>query len=498
MTDEIVPPEPGDLQDRDALLAVRRGKLEALRADGIDPFPSSYPGVVAIGGVRAAHEGLPAGDETDAAYRVAGRIAQRRGQGKMAFIDLVDRSGKIQLQARLDVLGEERMARLLDTVDLGDLIGVDGTVFVSRRGELTLRIDDYALLAKALRPPPDKHSGLQDVETRFRHRELDLMSSEETRELFVRRARIIAELRRYLDENGFLEVETPILQPLYGGALARPFVTHHNELRRDLYLRIATELYLKRLLVGGLDRVYEIGRNFRNEGVSHKHNPEFTAIEWYEAYSDYEDQMRRVQELMPRLAAAAGYEGEIDWATTPYRCVAFVDAIRERTGIDVLAHPDTESLAAAIGAAGGVQIATDGLQWPALCDALFSKVVEPTLIQPTFVVDYPAQLSPFAKDKPGAPGLVERFEGFAGGVEFCNAFTELNDPDEQRARFEAQARYAAAGDDEAQPYDEAFLFALEHGMPPAGGVGIGIDRVIVMLLGAHAIREVLLFPAMRS
>jgi len=324
------------------------------------------------------------------------------------------------------------------------------------------------------------------------------MSSQESRALFVRRARIIAELRRYLDENGFLEVETPILQPLYGGALARPFVTHHNELGRDLYLRIATELYLKRLLVGGLDRVYEIGRNFRNEGVSHKHNPEFTAIEWYEAYSDYDDQMRRVEELMPRLAAAAGYEGEIDWATTPYRRVTFVDAIAERTGIDVLAHPDAASLAAAIDGVEGVQIATGGLQWPALCDALFSKVVEPTLIQPTFVVDYPAQLSPFAKEKPGAPGLVERFEGFAGGVEFCNAFSELNDPDEQRARFEAQQRYAAAGDDEAQPYDEAFLFAIEHGMPPAGGVGIGIDRVIVMLLGRHAIREVLLFPAMRS
>lgn len=480
------------------LLAVRRSKLAALRAEGIEPFPARYPGVVPIATVRDAHAGLEAGAETDSCYRVAGRIAARRGQGKMAFLDIFDGSGRIQAQAKLDVLGSERMERLLGLVDLGDLIGIDGTVFCSRRGELTLRIDDFAVLAKSLRPPPDKHSGLQDVETRFRRRELDLMSSEETRALFVRRARVIAELRRYLDESGFLEVETPILQPLYGGALARPFVTHHNELGRDLYLRIATELYLKRLLVGGLDRVYEIGRNFRNEGVSHKHNPEFTAIEWYEAYSDYEDQMRRVQELMPRLATAAGYDGEIDWATTPYRRVAFVESIVERTGIDVLAQPDAASLAAAIEAAEGVQIATGGLEWPALCDALFSKVVEPTLIQPTFVVDYPEQLSPFAKDKPGAPGIVERFEGFAGGVEFCNAFSELNDPDEQRARFEAQQRYAAAGDDEAQPYDEAFLFALEHGMPPAGGVGIGIDRVIVMLLGRHAIREVLLFPAMRS
>ena len=481
----------------DPLLAVRREKLDALRAEGVDPFPASYPGVVDIASVRAAHAGLPAGEETEAHYRVAGRIAQRRGQGKMAFLDLVDRSGRIQLQARLDVLGDERMERLLHLLDLGDLIGVDGTVFCSRRGELTLRVDEYAVLAKALRPPPDKHAGLQDVETRFRHRELDLMSSEESRELFATRARIIAELRRYLDERGFIEVETPILQPLYGGAAARPFTTHHNELGRDLYLRIATELYLKRLIVGGLERVYEIGKNFRNEGVSHKHNPEFTAIEWYEAYADYEDVMARVEELMPRLAAAAGYDGDIGFARTPYRRVSFVEAIREATGIDVLAHPRDAALAAAIDAAG-LGIETAGQPWPQLADALFSKAVEPTLIQPTFVVDYPKQLSPFAKDKPGSPGIVERFEAVAGGGEFANAFSELNDPDEQRARFEAQARYAAAGDEEAQPYDEAFVFALEHGMPPTGGIGIGIDRLIVLLLGRHAIREVLLFPAMRS
>jgi len=490
MSDDVQPEE----QD---LLAVRRAKLDHLREAGVDPFPASYPGVVTIGSVRERYPDLPDGEETEDSYRIAGRIAQRRGQGKMAFIDLVDRSGRIQLQARIDVLGEEPMERLLADVDLGDLIGVDGTVFNSRRGELTLRIDDYTVLAKALRPPPDKHSGLQDVETRFRHRELDLMSSEEVRSLFVRRARIIAELRSYLDEHGFIEVETPILQPLYGGAAARPFTTHHNELGRDLYLRIATELYLKRLIVGGLERVYEIGKNFRNEGVSHKHNPEFTAVEWYEAYADYEDVMARVQELMPRLADAAGYEGEIDFKSTPYRRVSFVDSIREATGIDLLQHDGESSLAAAIKAHPDLKIDTDGESWPQLADAVFSKAVEPTLIQPTFVVDYPKQLSPFAKDKPGAPGIVERFEAFAGGMEFANAFTELNDPDEQRARFEAQARYAEAGDDEAQPYDESFVFALEHGMPPTGGIGIGIDRLAVMLLGQHSIREVLLFPAMR-
>ncbi|HMS73242.1 MAG TPA: lysine--tRNA ligase, partial [Baekduia sp.] len=490
--DDAQQPEEQDL------LAVRRAKLDDLRAAGIDPFPASYPGVVTIGSVRARYPELPDGEETEDSYRVAGRIVQRRGQGKMAFIDLVDRSGKIQLQARVDVLGEEKMERLLGSIDLGDLIGIDGTVFNSRRGELTLRVDDYTVLAKALRPPPDKHSGLQDVETRFRHRELDLMSSEEVRDLFIRRAAIIAELRAYLDQQGFIEVETPILQPLYGGAAARPFTTHHNELGRDLYLRIATELYLKRLIVGGLERVYEIGKNFRNEGVSHKHNPEFTAVEWYEAYADYEDVMSRVEELMPRLAAAADYDGEIDFRSTPYRRVSFVDSIKEATGIDLLEHDDEASLAAAIKAHPDLKIDTDGESWPQLADSVFSKAVEPTLIQPTFVVDYPKQLSPFAKDKPGAPGIVERFEAFAGGMEFANAFSELNDPDEQRERFEAQVRYAEAGDDEAQPYDESFVFALEHGMPPTGGIGIGIDRLAVMLLGQHSIREVLLFPAMRS
>ncbi len=492
MSDDAQQPEEQDL------LAVRRAKLDDLRAAGIDPFPASYPGVVTIGSVRARYPELPDGEETEDSYRVAGRIVQRRGQGKMAFIDLVDRSGKIQLQARVDVLGEEKMERLLGSIDLGDLIGIDGTVFNSRRGELTLRVDDYTVLAKALRPPPDKHSGLQDVETRFRHRELDLMSSEEVRDLFIRRAAIIAELRAYLDQQGFIEVETPILQPLYGGAAARPFTTHHNELGRDLYLRIATELYLKRLIVGGLERVYEIGKNFRNEGVSHKHNPEFTAVEWYEAYADYEDVMSRVEELMPRLAAAADYDGEIDFRSTPYRRVSFVDSIKEATGIDLLEHDDEASLAAAIKAHPDLKIDTDGESWPQLADSVFSKAVEPTLIQPTFVVDYPKQLSPFAKDKPGAPGIVERFEAFAGGMEFANAFSELNDPDEQRERFEAQVRYAEAGDDEAQPYDESFVFALEHGMPPTGGIGIGIDRLAVMLLGQHSIREVLLFPAMRS
>ncbi|HEU4975827.1 MAG TPA: lysine--tRNA ligase [Baekduia sp.] len=478
------------------LLAVRRAKLDRLRADGIDPFPHAFPGVTPVAEVKAAHEGLEAGAETDATYRVAGRLWARRGQGKMAFLDLVDRSGRLQLQARVDVLGPERMERLLEAIDLGDLLGIDGTVFVTRRGELSLRVDDYTVLAKALRPPPDKHHGLRDVETRFRQRELDLMANEEARELFIKRAKIVSTVRRYLDDAGFVEVETPVLQPLYGGALARPFTTHHNALDRDLYLRIATELYLKRLIVGGLERVYELGKDFRNEGISYKHNPEFTMVEWYEAYADYEDEMRRVEELLPLVAEATGYDGEIDF-TPPYRRVGFADAIREETGVDVLEHDTADDLRAAIQRAG-IDIPTEGLEWPALADDLFSKVVEPKLVQPTFVVDYPKALSPFAKDHRSKPGVVERFEAFAGGMEFANAFTELNDPDEQRARFEAQVRLAEAGEEEAQPYDEVFVQALEHGMPPTGGIGIGIDRLVLLMTGHHSIREIVLFPAMRD
>ena len=477
------------------LLAARRAKLERLRADGIEAFPHAYPGVTPVAVVHAAHVDLPAGEDAESRYRVAGRLHARRGQGKMAFLDLVDRSGRIQLQARVDVLGEEAMARLLD-LDLGDIVGVEGLAFRSRRGELSLRVESFELLAKSLRPPPDKFHGLQDVETRFRHRELDLMASDEARALFITRARIITAVRAYLDEEGFVEVETPILQPLYGGAMARPFTTHHNALDRELYLRIATELYLKRLIVGGLERVYEIGKNFRNEGISFKHNPEFTVVEWYEAYADYVDVMRRVEELLPRVAAAAGYDGHIDF-TPPYRRVTLRDAIHAATGIDVLAARERDALAAKI-AASGSDIPTEGLSWPELVDDLFSKVVEPTLVQPTFVIDYPKEISPLAKDHRSEPGLVERFEAFAGGMEMANAFSELNDPDEQRARFEAQRRFADEGHEEAMPLDEAYLQALEHGLPPAGGIGIGIDRLVMLLTGHRSIRDVVLFPTMRD
>ena len=412
----------------------------------------------------------------------------------MAFLDLVDRSGRIQLQARVDELGEAGFERLL-SLDIGDLVGVEGVAFRSRRGELTLRITDFTLLAKSLRPPPEKHHGLQDVETRFRHRELDLMASEDARELFTLRARVISAVRRFLDREGFIEVETPVLQPLYGGAAARPFTTHYNALDRRFYLRIATELYLKRLIVGGLERVYELGKDFRNEGVDSTHNPEFTMVEFYEAYADYLDGAARTERLVSTVAAEVGYEGPIDFSS-PWRRETLAAAILERTGIDIQRCREREALATEM-RARGIEV-QESDTWPQLVDELLSKHVEPTLVQPTFLLDYPVELSPFAKHHRSEEGMVERFEAFAAGMEIANAFTELNDPDEQRRRFETQRTLAGAGDLEAQPYDEAFLQALEQGMPPTAGVGIGIDRLVMVLSGKHSIREVVLFPAMRD
>jgi lysyl-tRNA synthetase, class II len=481
-------------EEHSGVFADRRRKLEALRDAGIDPFPHEFGPVEPIAAVRERHRLLSPGEETGSRHHVAGRIAARRGQGRMAFLDLIDRSGRIQLQARVDELGDEGMRQLLE-LDLGDLIGVEGVAFGTRRGELTLRVERFELLAKSLRPPPDKRHGLRDVEVRHRHRELDLIANEEVRELFITRARVISATRRFLDAEGFVEVETPVLQPLYGGAAARPFTTHHNALDRTLYLRIATELYLKRLIVGGLERVYELGKDFRNEGVDTTHNPEFTMLEWYEAYADYRVVADRCERLVAYVAGEIGYDGPLDF-TPPWRRERLADAIRNRTGIDILSLRHRGRLAAEM-AARGLRAHEDDT-WPQLVDELVSKHVEPTLTEPTFLLDYPVELSPFAKRHRSEEGLVERFEAFAAGIELANAFTELNDPDEQRRRFEAQRALAAAGDEEAQPFDEAFLQALEYGMPPTGGIGIGIDRLVMLLTGQRSIREVVLFPAVRD
>jgi lysyl-tRNA synthetase, class II len=480
------------------LLSERREKLERLRESGIDPFPHSFDDRTEIAEVRTRHEGLEPGEGTDARYRVAGRITARRGHGKAAFLDLRDRSGQIQLHSRADVLGEAEHEALAG-LDLGDIIGVEGIAFKTKKGELSLRVEGWTLLAKTLRPLPDKYHGLEDVETRYRRRELDLLANPETRALFELRARVIAAVREWLDERGFLELETPVLQPLYGGALARPFTTHHNALDRDLYLRIATELYLKRGIVGGLERVYELGKDFRNEGISHKHNPEFTMLEWYEAYADYVVAAERTEQLVAHVAervlgtTRVERDGrEIDLAP-PWRRVTLIDAIEQRTGVDLAARPSREELAAAMGSEPDP---SEG--WGKLVDGLLSKLVEPELLEPTFVLDYPVELSPFAKEHRTQQGFAERWEAFVGGMEIANAFTELNDPDEQRRRFEQQREETARGDEETQPFDESFLEALEYGMPPTGGVGLGIDRLVMLLTGRSTLREVVLFPAMRT
>ena len=485
-----------------ALIEERRRKLKQLRAAGVDPFPPGFADRTPIADVLDRYASLADGEEASESYRLGGRLTARRGHGKAAFLDLTDRSGRIQLHARKDVLGDDYEA--LVGLDLGDVIGVEGTPFRTRRGELSLRADAWTLLAKSLRPPADKYHGLADVEQRYRHRELDLIANEETRELFIARTRMIAAVRRFLDERGFVEVETPVLQPIYGGALAQPFTTHHNALDRTLYLRIATELYLKRLIVGGLEKVYELGKDFRNEGISHKHNPEFTMLETYEAYADYLDVAAMTEELVAYAARETigtlqvERDGETIDLTPPWRRITLRDAIHAETGIDIAAATERNALLRAMRDAGIEAHPQDGTGWGKLVDELLSKRVEPRLVQPTFVLDYPVELSPFAKPHRSQAGLVERFEGFIGGIEIANAFSELNDPDEQRRRFTEQQRLHAAGDQETQPFDEDFLRALEQGMPPTGGLGVGIDRLLMVITGRRSIREVVLFPALRE
>ncbi|MBI2684449.1 MAG: lysine--tRNA ligase, partial [Actinobacteria bacterium] len=498
--DENLGPETpdGDAAGLARLIAGRRAKAAELRASGVDPFPRRFPNRHEIGTIRAANEALQPDTESDARVRVAGRLVARRGQGKIAFLDIQDRSGRIQLWATADRLGESTLGDLV-RLDLGDILGVEGTVMRTRRGELSVAVEAFEILAKSFRPPPDKHHGLRDPETRYRQRYADLLSSPDVREVFQVRSRTISAIRGFLDERGFLEVETPVLQPVYGGAAARPFTTHHNALDREFFLRIATELYLKRLIVGGLERVYELGKDFRNEGVSFKHNPEFTMLETYEAYAGYRDVMEMLEALVAHAAGTAIGTTSVEWRgnaldlTPPWRRITLRDGLRETSGIDIAEHDTADGLRAAMRAAGyDAEAATT---WPKLVDALLTQALEPTLVQPTFVYDYPVALSPLAKRCPHDDGLVERFEAFCGGMEIANAYSELNDPDDQRARFLDQLAERAAGDDEAQPMDEDYLTALEYGMPPTGGLGVGIDRLVMLLTDRASIREVVLFPA---
>jgi lysyl-tRNA synthetase class 2 len=478
----------------------RLTKLGRLREQGIDPYPARVDRTHTTAEALAAFEAQGEGEET--AVKVAGRLVSVRVMGKSTFAHLADGSGRLQIYLRQNSLGEEAYTLFRKEVEVGDFISAEGALFRTRTGEVTVRVDAWQLLAKALLPLPEKWHGLKEVETRYRQRYLDLISNETVRDIFVTRSRIITALRRFLDERGFLEVETPVLQPIYGGAAARPFVTHHNALDQTLYLRIADELYLKRLIIGGFDRVYEIGHNFRNEGLSTKHNPEFTAIELYQAYADYHDMMQLVEEAFSTIAQEVlgspiiTYQGEEIDLTPPWRRVTMRDAILENSDIDIQAHDDYDSLWA-VAVEKGLSL-TKQPNWGKLVEKLFDECVEPTLVQPTFILDYPIEISPLAKRKPENPALVERFEPFIARMECGNAFSELNDPIDQRERFAAQSLAATEGDDEAHPMDEDFVLAMEHGMPPTGGLGIGIDRMVMLFTDQTSIREVILFPQLRS
>jgi lysyl-tRNA synthetase class 2 len=480
--------------------ALRIAKLERLRARGIDPYPARASRTHTTAEAIAAFERAAEGERVE--VEVAGRLMSARVMGKTTFGHIADGSGRIQLYLRKDDLGEEAYELFRRDIDLGDHIAARGYMFRTRTGEVSVHVEAFELLAKALRPLPEKWHGLRDVEIRYRQRYLDLIANPEVRQVFITRTRIISAIRRFLDERGFLEVETPVLQPLYGGAAARPFTTYHNALDRTLYLRIADELYLTRLIVGGFDRVYEIGRNFRNEGISTEHNPEFTVIELYQAYADYGDMMRLVEEIYATVAQEVlgttriTYQGNVIDLTPPWRRVTMRDAILELTGLDIEEHRDLEDLWRQ--AQERKLPVSKKTTWGKMVEEIFGACVEPELMQPTFVLDFPLEVSPLAKKKPDAPHLVERFEFYIGTLESGNAFSELNDPLDQRERFEAQRREAEAGDEEAHPVDEDYVIALEHGLPPTGGLGFGIDRMVMLYTDQPSIREVILFPQLRT
>ncbi len=480
----------------ETLRAHRRGKLEELRRRGIDPFPPRFPVDGSVSRLVTAFANRDAADLEARASRtrVAGRVTAIRRHGKATFLDLSDGQARIQVYIKRDVIGDEGFA-LLETLDLGDFWGVEGTVFRTRTGELSVRAERAAVLAKALQPWPEKWHGLTDRESRARQRYLDLATNPDSRKVFLARAAIVREIRAFLDARGFVEVETPMMQPIPGGATARPFLTHHNTLDMDLFLRIAPELYLKRLVVGGLERVYEINRNFRNEGISTQHNPEFTMLEFYCAYASYEDLMALTEELVAGIAekVAGGTslpwgDGKLDLAR-PWRRLSMRDAVLAHSDVapeELSGRASLEATARRLGVADAGRLSSGKL-----LAEIFEATAEPRLQDPTFILDFPADISPLAKRKPGAPDLTERFELYLAGMELANAFTELNDPDDQRGRFEEQVRVGGG------VVDDDYVLALEHGMPPTAGEGIGIDRLVMVMTDSHSIRDVILFPLLR-
>jgi lysyl-tRNA synthetase class 2 len=482
------------------LTALRLEKLAALRSEGIDPYPvGAFTPDAHAADLAAEFDALGPGESTGRRVTVAGRLVGRRDLGKLVFGVLQDGTGRIQLFVQAATLGDRMDA--FRSLDIGDWIGVGGEVVTTKRGELSVKVDEFVLLSKSLRPLPEKWQGLQDVEKRHRRRYLDLIVNDEARATMVARSRIVRELRDAFERRGFIEVETPMLQIQAGGALAKPFVTHHNALGLDMYLRIAPELYLKRLLVGGVERVFELNRNFRNEGTSPRHNPEFTMLEAYLAYADYNDVARLIEEVISETAVAVlgtsvvTFEGRDVDLTAPFHRTTVLAALNEHTGVEFDTAMDYREV---VRRAGSLGIEVDG-SWGVgkVIMEVFDARVESELWQPTFVFDYPKEISPLARVHREDPGLTERFELIIAGREMANAFSELNDPLDQRERFEAQAISRAEGDEEAHPIDEDFLTALEYGMPPAGGLGIGVDRVVMILTGRSSIREVILFPALR-
>jgi len=482
------------------LRAEKRKKLHALREMGLDPYPHNYDRNSSLGQIREDFESqLEAGDiREESVFKVAGRLMTRRPMGKAAFFNIQDQSGSLQCYLKKAELSEQDLIAY-ENIDIGDIIGIEGFVFKTKKGELSLHTQKFTILCKTLEPLPEKYHGIQDVELKYRHRHLDLIMDPQSRKVFETRSKIIAEIRSYLNGEGFLEVETPVLQPLYGGAAAHPFQTHHRALDMTLYLKISPELYLKRLIVGGFEKVYEVNKNFRNEGIDRTHNPEFTMLEWYEAYTDYEDQMRRFENLIAHLAVkvtgstTVEYQGETIEFAAPWKRLSVYDGVREYAGID----PETSDAEALFKRAK--ELGSDlekAKNHGEMCMELFDLTAEAKLRQPTFVIDYPKEISPLTKKHRSKDGLVERFEPICAGMEIGNSYTELNDPEDQYERLKEQEAMRVV-DEEAQPMDSDFMHAIDVGMPPTGGTGIGVERIVMLLTNQATIRDILLFPTMK-